>query len=144
MTISIERACPVDDESILRLVGETGLPLDGLRDHLTTAVVARDAGRIVGTAALELYADGALLRSVAVAAGERGRGLGQALTRAAIALAAARGAPAVYLLTQTAESFFPKLGFERIVRAEVPDGVQTSSEFRSVCPANAIVMRTLL
>jgi amino-acid N-acetyltransferase len=144
MAVAIESACPVDDESILRLVADTGLPLEGLREHLTTAVVARDAGRIVGTAALELYGDGALLRSVAVAPDQRGHGLGQAVTRAAIGLAAERGAPAIYLLTDTAESFFPRLGFERITRAEVPAGVHTSIEFRSVCPASATVMRKLL
>jgi len=133
MTISIERACPVDEESILRLVGETGLPLDGLREHLATAVVARGADRIVGVAALELYADGALLRSVAVAAGERGRGLGRTLTRAAIAMAAERGAPAVYLLTLTAESFFPRLGFAGLRARRFPPGCRRrSSSGRSV------------
>ena len=47
-------------------------PLDGLADHLATTLVARRDGAIVGSAALEMYPDGALLRSVAVAPTCRG------------------------------------------------------------------------
>ena len=48
---------------------------------------------------------------------------------------------AVYLLTTTAERFFPRFGFEQITRADVPATVQESVEFKSACPASAIVMR---
>jgi len=144
MAIHIETARAADADSVLQVVLQNGLPIDGLREHLTTTLVAREADRIVGTAALELYPDGALLRSVAVAPEQRGHGLGRELTLAAIHLAQARGVPAMYLLTTTAERFFPKLGFERIARADVPSGVQTSVEFTSACPSTAAVMRKLL
>ena len=52
--------------------------------------------------------------------------------------------PALYLLTTTAERYFPKFGFERIERAEVPLSVQTSIEFTSACPSSATVMRKQL
>jgi len=135
-----ERALP----GIARLLDDNHLPLDGVADHLSTMVIAEDEGRIVACAGLELYADGALLRSVAVAASHRGRGLGLELTRAALGLAQRHGSPAVYLLTTTAEGFFPKFGFERIPRADVPTGVQQSVEFVSACPASAVVMRKTL
>ena len=88
--------------------------------------------------------DGALLRSVAVDPREQGQGLGHRLTDAAIDLARTAGAPNIYLLTTTAEGFFPKFGFERIARADVPAGVRTSVEFTSVCPSSATVMRKSL
>jgi amino-acid N-acetyltransferase len=125
----IELADAVDADAILDLVARNGLPLDGLHEHLPTTVVARDNGTIVGTAALELYTDGALLRSVAVAPERQGHGLNHKLTQAAIDLAEQRHAPAVYLLTTTADGFFPKFAFQRLERAEVPAGVQTSVEF---------------
>ncbi|HEY2906387.1 MAG TPA: arsenic resistance N-acetyltransferase ArsN2 [Vicinamibacterales bacterium] len=140
----IEAARPADVDAIIALVVQNGLPVDGLREHLDTALVAREGGRIVGTAALELYADGTLLRSVAVASGKQRQGLGHALTEAAIRLAHERGAPAMYLLTTTAERFFPKFGFERIPRADVPASVQASIEFTSACPTSATVMRKAL
>jgi amino-acid N-acetyltransferase len=96
---------------------------------------------MVGCAALEVYPDGVLLRSVAVAPAARGRGIGRRLTTEAIALAESLGQPAVYLLTLTAEKYFPRFGFTAIARAQVPAGVQQSVEFRSACCASAIVMR---
>ncbi|RMF53659.1 MAG: hypothetical protein D6746_15340, partial [Bacteroidetes bacterium] len=63
----IESARPADWNAIRALVEAAGLPVDGLHRVLGTALVARQGAEVVGTAALELYADGALLRSVAVA-----------------------------------------------------------------------------
>jgi amino-acid N-acetyltransferase len=117
------------------------LTISCLREHLATTLVARDRGRVVATAAVEIYADGALLRSVAVDGPAQGRGLGRFIAEAAIDLARARHAPAVFLLTTTAEAYFPALGFERIRRDAVPASVQTSVDFTSACPSGATVMR---
>ena len=107
-------------------------------------MVARQAGRIVGSAALEVYRDGALLRSVAVAPELKGQGLGRRLTEAMIDLARDLDTPALYLLTTTAQTYFPSFGFEEIERAVVPNSVQASVEFTSACPSTAIVMRKRL
>jgi amino-acid N-acetyltransferase len=137
----IETARPADAHDVHRLLNENHLPLDGLEDHLATTLVARQNGQIVGSAALEIYPEGALLRSVAVAQEWQGHGLGHELTDAAIRLARDLQVPAIYLLTTTAERYFPKFGFERIRRADVPSTVQTSIEFTSACPSSATVMR---
>lgn len=142
--IAIENALPSDAPAILALLERTHLPTDGLVDHLATTLVARDGSGIVGTAALEVYADGALLRSVAVDPSLRGTGLGHRLTHAATDRAIELRMPALYLLTTTAEHFFPTFGFSRIDRREVPRSVQQSIEFRSACPASAIAMRKQL
>jgi amino-acid N-acetyltransferase len=120
------------------------LPLDEVDAHVSEMVVARDGARVVGAAAVELYADGALLRSVVVAPAFQGQGLGRRLAETALNLAARRGAPTAFLLTTTAEEYFPKLGFERIPRGDVPESVQRSVEFRSACPGSAVVMRKSL
>jgi arsenate reductase len=140
-TPTIERARLDDVSAVLALVEGNRLPLEGLAEHMATTLVARIDGRIVGSAALELYADGALLRSVAVEPEWRDRGLGGALTTAALTLASQLRAPAVFLLTTTAERYFPRFGFEPIERIDVPPSVQASIEFRSACPASAAVMR---
>jgi amino-acid N-acetyltransferase len=142
--VRIERAHPEDAGAILALLERSHLPTDDLAAHVGSALVARQGTRIVGSAAIELYADGGLLRSVAVDAGSRGTGLGGRLTAAAIDEARRRALPALYLLTTTAEGFFPRFGFERISRAEVPTSVQASIEFREACPASATVMRRTL
>ena len=140
----IEPATQSDLPGIHALLERLQLPLAGVDEHLPTMLVARDAEEIVGTAALELYSEGALLRSVAVAPRCQGQQLGHQLTDAALLLAAARGVPAVFLLTTTAERFFPRFGFEPVPRESVPPSVRQSVEFQSACPASAIVMRKSL
>jgi amino-acid N-acetyltransferase len=140
----IDRARTEDLPAVLSLLAANRLPQDGIAPHVGTAIVARSGGDVVGSAALEPYADGVLLRSVAVAPERHGQGLGHRLVAAALDLARTLGAPAVYLLTTTADTYFPAFGFERIARADVPPSVQTSIEFTSACPSSAVVMRRLL
>jgi len=133
-----------DLPGVRALLEQLQLPLAGVDQHLSTMLVAREGERIVGSAALELYADGALLRSVAVEPRVQGRRLGHQLTEAALRLAASRGVQTVFLLTTTAERFFPRFGFEPIARDDVPQSVRESVEFTSACPASAVVMRKQL
>lgn len=144
MQTQIDPARPEDVDDVLGLLAEHHLPPDGLREHVGTILVARQDGRIVGSAALEIYSDGALLRSVAVAPAWQRHRLGRELTEAAILLAQERHAPAIYLLTTTAAQYFQRFGFEQIARADVPASVQTSVEFTSACPSTATVMRKRL
>jgi amino-acid N-acetyltransferase len=140
----IEAASQRDLPGICSLLERLSLPTEGIADHVSTTLVAREGSRIVGTAALELYAEGALLRSVAVDPDLQGRRLGHRLTEAALRLAETHGADAVFLLTTTAEQFFPRFGFEPIPRESVPPTVRASVEFQSACPASALVMRRRL
>lgn len=140
----IQAADARDLPAVRRLLETQHLPLDGVDENLSTTVVAKEGSEVVGAAAVELYADGALLRSVVVDPLLQGRGLGHRLSEAALSLASARGTHTAFLLTTTAEKFFPKLGFEQIVRDEVPASVQASIEFQSACPASAVVMRKRL
>ena len=91
MKAEIKRAHPEDAHDVLRIVEESRLTTEGLLDHLATTVVARVDRRIVGTAALEIHLDGALLRSVAVSPEVRGRGLGMNLVEAALKMAEDQG-----------------------------------------------------
>ena len=125
---------------VLDLLRRNHLPEAGLAEHAANLLVAVEHGRIVGSAALEIYGDAALLRSVAVEPALRGRGLGVALTRAALDRARERGGRAVYLLTETAAEFFAGLGFRPIPRAEAEPAVGASAEFTTACPAGATCM----
>lgn len=137
---AISAAHPEDFAAVLDLLRRSELPTDDLERHLPTILVARRDGRVVGSAALELYGSGALLRSVAVDAALRGEGLGHRLTEAALTLARDRRVKTVYLLTTTAGEFFPRFGFRPIERAEVHADVRASVEFTSACPSSALVL----
>jgi amino-acid N-acetyltransferase len=77
---------------------------------------------------------------VAVLPEWRSHGLGRALVTRVISDAEARGIRALYLLTTTAERYFPSFGFQQIARDEVPADVRGTAEFQSACPASATVM----
>lgn len=140
---AVECAQPDDLPAVLSLLERQALPVDGAHELGDTMFVARDAGQVVGAAALEFYADGALLRSVVVDSSVQGKGVGRQLIEAALALATERGVSTVFLVTTTAAGYFPRFGFERITRVDVPASVRASVEFQSACPASAVVMRRM-
>lgn len=131
-----------DLAAVEALLTENKLPLDGVAQALECFVVAEHAGAIVGVAGIEHCGVGehALLRSVAVAEAWKGKGLGRALVTHAIRDAESRGAQALYLLTTTAEHYFPSFGFRPTTRDAVPAAVKDNVEFTSACPASAVVM----
>ncbi|HET9984487.1 MAG TPA: arsenic resistance N-acetyltransferase ArsN2 [Longimicrobiales bacterium] len=143
--VVLRPARPEDLPAVEALLEAALLPTAGVAEWLPRFVVAERAGRIVGVAGLEVYGADGLLRSVAVDGDWRGRGLGRALTDEVLAVATREGVRTVYLLTETAERYFPRHGFRRIARQEVSEAVQASVEFRELCPVSSTVMaRSLL
>ena len=135
---------PDGDElaAIDALVRVSGLPAEVVRDRFPDAyTVARRRGEVVGVAALEAHDRAGLLRSVAVASTERGRGTGIALVADRLAMAWASGIERVYLLTMTAAPLFRRFGFADVERASVPAGLASSPEFAALCPSSATCMR---
>lgn len=136
----IRRAVAADAAAVRALLASASLPLDGVPDDLAHFLVATRGDAIVGAIGLEHHGDAALLRSAVVAPSERGSGIGEALTHAIIAEAKAAGAQDLVLLTTTAAGWFPRFGFTTITRAEAPAALHESVEFKSACPASAVVM----
>jgi N-acetylglutamate synthase-like GNAT family acetyltransferase len=140
-TARVRHAAPADLPAVLGLLAGAELPAEGVAESFADFVVAESGDhRLVGAAGLELHGGHALLRSVVVSPEVRGMGLGAALVEAALAHARRRGCPDVYLLTTTAEAWFPRHGFVRVERNAVPAPLLESVEFREACPATAAVM----
>ena len=136
----VRSAAPADITAVETLLAASGLPLDGVREAFTTFVVAEQGTDLVGVAGLEVCCDNALLRSVAVRPEWRSHGVGRALVTRVISDAESRGIRALYLLTTTADRYFPTFGFRPIARDAVPADVRETSEFAEACPASATVM----
>jgi amino-acid N-acetyltransferase len=137
---TIRPALPDDLPAIEALLTASGLPLAGVARALGSFLVAEHERAIVGVVGVEQCCGYGLLRSTAVDARWRSRGLGRQLVERAIAGAESQGLRALYLLTTTAERYFPSFGFAVTTRDRVPDEVRDSVEFRSACPASAVVM----
>lgn len=137
---ALTAAIAEDREQAFALLQEAGLTTIGIPADLAGFFVAR-APHVIGVVGLEYYGPFALLRSLAVAPPERGRGLGRRLVARALESARERGAREVYLLTVTAREYLARLGFTEVRREDVPAAVRESREFREICPASAVVMR---
>lgn len=144
MNAAIRPAGVFDRRGVCDLLTSAGLPLDGLSDNLEHFLVAEVDGAIVAAAGLERYGEDVLLRSVVVEPSHRGGGIGARLSEATLVMAGRLGARGAYLLTDSAEGFFRRRGFEVIDRKNVPPGIKASVEFAVACPASAIVMHRTL
>jgi len=143
--VILRRGDLADLPAVEGLVRAAGLPAHGVREAFATGcVAARADGSIVGAAAVEPYGETALLRSVVVAEAARGTGLGAQLVRGAEAIARDLGIRDLYLLTETAPAWFPRLGYRPIARAAAPSAIANSAEFAEACAATAVLMHRRL
>jgi N-acetylglutamate synthase-like GNAT family acetyltransferase len=137
---TIRQASVQDLGAIETLLTDNSLPLDGVREALPSFLVAEADGWIVGVVGMEYCGEYGLLRSTAVDAAWRNRGIARRLVEQIIAHAEARGTRALYLLTTTAERYFPSFGFQATAREAVPEEIRATGEFRGACPESATVM----
>ncbi len=142
--IKILEAREEDLPAIKALLESVNLPLQGVEDHWDNFILLKKENVLRGTVGLEIYNDKALLRSLAVAGAHQGQGFGQKLYFTIIEKAREHGIREIYLLTETAEKFFAKQGFEKISRDSADVKVKESIEFRSACPETASCMRLKL
>jgi amino-acid N-acetyltransferase len=142
--VELRPAGTADFPALLALLGKAKLPTAGVEDQHSQYIVAESDGRLIGVVGLEIYGDSALLRSAAVEQDWQGSGVGRVLVERALDVAQERGLNDVFLLTTTAEHYFPRFGFACVSRDSVAKGVQSSIEFRKACPVSATVMRKSL
>ena len=142
--MKIRKARQSDLAAVEQLLVASKLPLDGVRDHFIDFIVAEDNDGIEGAVGLEKYDSVALLRSAVVAPARRGTGVGRQLVEHLLERAEEAGINELYLLTTTAENYFPRFGFMPTTRAAVPHELKASAEFRGACPDTAIVMKRQL
>jgi amino-acid N-acetyltransferase len=127
--------------TVKQLLSEANLPTaDITARHLTHFFGCRQGSNLVGVVGLELCGDVALLRSLAVAPGRRGSGLGSRLVAHAERHGMEQGVKTLYLLTTTAESFFRRLGYSPIPREKAPTAIKATKEFSGICPVSSAFM----
>jgi N-acetylglutamate synthase-like GNAT family acetyltransferase len=135
------RAASKDDLTAVRqLLESAGLPTSDLASAEPQFAVIREGKQIIATGALQRFGSVALLRSVAVAPDRRGAALGRRIVQELERIARVHEIRRLVLLTETAREFFAHLGYRVIDRAEAPQEVRGSEEFRSLCPSSASCM----
>jgi amino-acid N-acetyltransferase len=126
--------------NVRALLEANKLPTADLAESRPEFVVAEADSQLIGVVALQRFGDVALLRSLAVAEPNRGSGVGGRLVGELERLARAQGVTQLVLLTETAERFFSRRGYERVDRSGLAPAILATAEFRSLCPASAACM----
>jgi amino-acid N-acetyltransferase len=120
---------------------KAGLPADDVGDpQLSFWRFETHEDVPVGFGGLEFHGNDALLRSVVTLPPVRQLGMGAAIVAALETEACARKCRAIYLLTESEQDFFARLGYAPCARADVPEAVRASRQFVALCPASAAVM----
>jgi amino-acid N-acetyltransferase len=140
----LRAAAEADLAAIRALLEHAGLPTVDLETAKPKFTVLRENGDIVAAGALERFGSSALVRSVVVAGDRRGAGFGRIIVQELERVARAARIGRLILLTQTSPEFFAHHGYRVIGRSDVPQDVQRSEQFRSLCPVSAICMMKVL
>ena len=128
-----------DRESLRKLLAAARLEAP-CSETASMGVVAQNEEEPVACAYVESYGRIGLLRSVAVSEGERRRGIGLQIVTAAEVEARRSGIEVLYLLTETAQSFFHRLGYRTVERGSAPPEITVSDQFVRQCPVTATLM----
>lgn len=139
MTLTIRPAIAADLNSAKKLLQDANLPTaDLLSEHL--AITAETDEEVLGIIGLESFGATALLRSLVVAPGARGSGIGPALVAALETACACDGVSEMWLLTIDADAFFKKIGYKVRDRVDAPEVIRKTKEFSALCPGDAVLM----
>ncbi|MCK8780844.1 arsenic resistance N-acetyltransferase ArsN2 [Rhizobium sp. NTR19] len=140
MTMRMEKV-PGSDSGLKTRLAEATLPVDDLEEGGRSFFRFVAEREVLGYAGIEEFGSIALLRSVVVANGKRGRGFGQEMLALLLAHARSSGVEALYLLTTSAAAFFERNGFVRIGRSEAPNEILETKQASSLCPVSATLMK---
>ncbi|MFO8102176.1 MAG: N-acetyltransferase [Dehalococcoidia bacterium] len=95
-------------------------PLSEIYENLRDFFVIREGEKIIGCGALHiLWGDLIEIKSVAVAEGYQGKGIGAAVVQACLEEAKELDVPVVFVLTYQTE-FFSRFGFDQVDMMELP------------------------
>ncbi len=131
-------------EAFRSLLVSSELPAEGLDFNRDLLVGYYEADELVGTGGLEVYGPYALLRSLSVKMGIRGKAVGSTIVEYLLAEAKKLNLKAVYLLTGTAHGFFLRKGFTEVPHDSVPEEVRKSHEFTDRPEQSAVTMALTL
>jgi amino-acid N-acetyltransferase len=129
-----------DIEDIAELLNTSNLPSDDFTEHLDNFIVSEEAQTIVGVGGLETHGPNGLVRSLAVKPKHQRKGIGKLIYKSIENKAGEIGLSSLYLLTESAEAYFTKLGFIVKDRSYVPVSIANTKQFKLFCPTTATVM----
>lgn len=129
-----------DLPEIRKLLKKNNLPVQDVNSSQMMFYVIRDK-EIIACGGVERSGDTALLRSLAVVEKYRGSGLGRMMLSHMIHETLNRDTREIFLLTETAYTFFNNQGFEAVHRENVPLTIRSIRQYSELCADTAVVMK---
>lgn len=140
-SIRINSAGPSDYNAVCALLSQQNLPIKDIGEELPHFFVVKENELLLGVIGLELYGEFGLLRSMATDPAYRNKGIASSLVTELFDYGKRIGLKEIYLLTETAENYFTRKGFQKLKREEAPASIRQSAEFSHLCPTTAVVMK---
>lgn len=140
MNVNIQSAGQKDLAAVIELLSANHLPVSDLVQEDVQILIAYANEELVATIGLEKHGSTGLLRSLAVKETFRNKKLAERMLEVFYSLCQLENITDVYLLTSTAVNYFKDKGFQKVAREMVPAVIKRTREFRSICPASAVVM----
>lgn len=138
--ITIRPATQADFRIVCELLQSEQLPTIDLQPDLQHFFLAIEKGQPIGLIGLDHYGENGLLRSMVVLPPYRNQGVAGRLIETLEAQARDLGIGHLYLITNTAETYFQQKGFARIQPADLPPDLAMAPEFNGLCPASSAIM----
>ncbi|MHA2202765.1 MAG: GNAT family N-acetyltransferase [Candidatus Hodarchaeales archaeon] len=138
--LTISKAVTQDLPEVLTLLELVDLPIEGVKDQFHNFFIIRKDKMTVG---IEINGNVGLLRSMAIHPTFQGKGYGLQMASKVEEYSAEKGLHSIYLLTETAEKFFLKLGYKFISREDTDPKVKQSIEFTTFCPSAPVMVKDL-
>jgi N-acetylglutamate synthase-like GNAT family acetyltransferase len=136
-------AVPADAPGLVAALAAEGLPTDDLGEAGRSFFRLLSGETEIGWIGCEgIGANAALLRSLAIDAAWRRRGLASAAIVWLLRHLARQGVTEAYALTTAPAvvAMLEGLGFSVLPRAAVPPGLAATRQFSGLCPASAVVL----
>lgn len=138
--MKIRQASLADLATIEKLLEANNLPASDCAPHIDNFMIAERDSTIIGVGGFERCGELALLRSFAVRADDKNKGIAEKLFHSVRDNAVDAGIQQFYLLTTTASDYFMRFGFSVCHRRDVPKDIQETAQFTELCPSTATVM----
>lgn len=136
-------AIDATDAGLINALAGASLPTEDIAEDGRRFFRFESDGAAIGYGGYEAYGQDALIRSIVVLAGHRGKGWGQALTGQLLADLAQQGVAQAFLLTTDARIFFERLGFTSMQRQDAPASILATQQATHICSSAALLCRRL-
>ena len=123
------------------LLNRCSLPTSDLtKNDMVQLFGAYQNENLIACIGVEIYDNAALLRSLAVGSEHRANGIGRKLSRHIEKFCQQEGVKEIYLLTETADKYFERLGYSLQGREDAPASIKGTTQFSGLCPSSSKFM----